>query len=1310
MVQKELKLKVAEAVQDDVNKGIVRIDTTFMHEIGVRPGDFVEIEGGRLTVGIADRAYPGDIGLNIIRMDGIVRRNAKTGIGEVVRVMKADVKEAKKVIVAPARKGIMIRANPEVFKQGLLGRALVKGDIVALGGSTRRRTTLSQSPFEDIFRMLDEDIMGFGFGDIKFIVVDTLPKAAVIVTDLTEVVFNPEAAEAVEEQRLDITYEDIGGLQEEIKKIREMVELPLKHPEIFERLGIEAPKGVLLHGPPGTGKTLVAKAVANETNSHFIVINGPEIMSKFYGQSLPADEKVTVLVNNEIKRLPIGEIVDGNMTDLKVVCFDENGKVCISKVTGLIKHPLKSKILKVKTRSGREIKVTDYHSLFTLTKNGIESIQTSALRLGESYVAVPKKLPFSPSPLYKLNLLEKLTENDYGLRVRNVQQHVKQAILRIGREETAKTLGVTNKYLYDVLGRNVGIRASAFLRLMQRARIDVRPEFVQLYTKGKPIPAELILSEDFCTFLGIWMAEGSYFAGGVRISIHRKEEKVMADLCAKLFGNLTIYRKPESQGSDILICSTALKVLMKDILGFKSGARNKEVPDLIYNLPKTQLEAFLRGFTTGDGSLNTATPAPMVEIATESPKLADDLVYLFLMFGIVVKIYGRKNRPQKRLCFADTKNLDLFRQIGFLDSERNSKIFAYLNGRQISRRDKIPLSSLDTATASSSYLKSWEGLTSIGVEALQKQIAVAPQLKAVLGGDIYWDKVVEVTELAEKPEYVYDISVEPCQNFIAGFGGIFAHNSEQNLRKKFEDAEKNAPAIVFIDEIDAIATKREEVHGEVERRVVAQLLALMDGLKSRGKVVVIAATNVPNLLDPALRRPGRFDREIEIGVPSKEGRLDILKIHTRNMPIGKKVGKDKYELLEPKEKENMLRELAKITHGFVGADVAMLAKEAAMVVLRRVLPDLRLDEEEEPIPKEILERMQVTKNDFREALRVVRPSAMREVLIEVPNVKWEDIGGLEAMKQELIEAVEWPIKNPEAFRRLGVKPPKGLLLYGAPGTGKTMLAKAVATESEANFILVNGPELLSKWVGESEKAVREVFKKARQTSPSIIFFDEIDSLAPKRGIGSDTNVTERVVNQLLTEMDGLEDMYDIVVLGATNRPDMVDPGLLRPGRFDRMVLTPVPDEKSRLEIFRVHTKGMPIDYESLPKDYKPSTDANILSKMAADEAVSEKDFKKKDKNNLKNLSDTDKFLSYLAEKTEGYVGADIEAVCREAAIFALRQNFNAKSVEEKHFLEALSKVKPSVTKEVEEAYEQVRETFATARAKQLKEEKPSYMG
>lgn len=754
----DVKLKVAEAIQDDVNKGIVRVDSSFMREIDVRPGDIVEIEGTRKTVAIVDRAYPGDIGLNIIRMDGLARKNARTSIGELIMVRKAKVEPAKKVVIAPAREGIVVRASANIFKQGLLGRAMTKGDIISLGGTRRRRTAMSQSPFfDEVFNMMEESMMAYGFGDLKFVVAETNPKIPVIITEQTEVVLNPEAVEVKEEALPGVTYEDIGGLEDEIKKVREMIELPLKHPEIFERLGVEPPKGVLLHGPPGTGKTLLAKAVANETNAHFILINGPEIMSKYYGQS------------------------------------------------------------------------------------------------------------------------------------------------------------------------------------------------------------------------------------------------------------------------------------------------------------------------------------------------------------------------------------------------------------------------------------------------------------------------------------------------------------EENLRKKFEEAEKNAPAIVFIDEIDAIATKREETKGEVERRVVAQLLALMDGLKSRGKVVVIAATNVPNILDPALRRPGRFDRELEIGVPNKNGRLNVLKIHTRNMPLDKDVN---------------LKEFAAVTHGFVGADLASLAKEAAMIVLRRVLPDLKYSKDE-PLPKEILEKLVVDKKDFREALKVVRPSALREVLVEVPNVKWGDVGGLDIVKQELKEAVEWPLKNPDAFKRLGVRPPKGILLYGAPGTGKTMLAKAVATESQANFISIKGPELLSKWVGESEKAVREVFKKARQTAPTIIFFDEIDSLAPRRGMSSDSNVTERVVNQILTEIDGLEGMNDIVIIGATNRPDMLDTALLRPGRFDRIILTHVPDFASRLEVFKVHTKNMP-------------------------------------------LKDVD--IEDLAERTEGYVGADIEAVCREAAILALRENISAKLVTMPHFEEALKKVPHSVTKDVEKMYEDLRERFRGARAKEMKQELPIYFG
>ncbi|MBU0666297.1 MAG: CDC48 family AAA ATPase [Nanoarchaeota archaeon] len=842
-----MKLKVAEAIQDDVNKGIVRIDSSFMRELDVRPGNIVEIQGEIKTVAIVDRALPGDIGLNIIRMDGLTRRNGKTTIGEYVKVRKADVKEAKKITIAPANKGMYItKANPEIFKQGLLGRAVVKGDIVSLGGTRRRRSTMSGNPFfDDMFSVLDDTMGGFGL-DLKFIIVDCQPKQAVLITEHTHLTYNPEAVELKEGSIFDVTYEDVGGLEDEVKKVREMIELPLKHPEVFERLGIEPPKGVLLHGSPGTGKTLLAKAVANETNANFILINGPEIMSKYYGQS------------------------------------------------------------------------------------------------------------------------------------------------------------------------------------------------------------------------------------------------------------------------------------------------------------------------------------------------------------------------------------------------------------------------------------------------------------------------------------------------------------EENLRKKFEDAEKNAPSIIFIDEIDAIASKREESKGEVERRVVAQLLALMDGLKSRGKVVVIAASNIPNSLDPALRRHGRFDREIEIGVPQKEGRLEILKIHTRNMPIkpdfdlktallkikhrifvlkrdvkeliakqnGERYdahinnknseveileatlgkleklsqkmfvevmsGKQKDVLSDSEESkvhnlllEDLLTSIASVTHGFVGADLAALAKEAAMIVLRRVLPDLNLEEDKE-IPRELLDKLRLTAEDFKQALKVVRPSAMREVLIESPNVKWTHIGGLEEAKQELIEAIDWPLKYAESFTRLGVKPPKGVLLYGAPGTGKTLLAKAIATESEANFILIKGPELLSKWVGESEKAVREIFKKARQTSPTIIFFDEIDSIAPKRSESSDSRVTERVVNQLLTEMDGLQELEDVVIIAATNRPDMLDTALLRSGRFDRIILINSPDKKSRQAIFEVHTKGMPL-----------AKDVNIKK---------------------------------LVDMTEGYVGADIESICREAAMLSLRVDLKSKEIQLKFFEDAIKKVRPSVTKEISEEYEKLQDRFSSAKAREMTDEKPSYYG
>ncbi|MCQ2972720.1 MAG: CDC48 family AAA ATPase [archaeon] len=464
------------------------------------------------------------------------------------------------------------------------------------------------------------------------------------------------------------------------------------------------------------------------------------------------------------------------------------------------------------------------------------------------------------------------------------------------------------------------------------------------------------------------------------------------------------------------------------------------------------------------------------------------------------------------------------------------------------------------------------------------------------------------------------VASESDAHFIAINGpeimSKYVGGSEENLREFFEEAEENAPSIIFIDELDAIAPKREETNGEVERRTVAQLLTLMDGLKSRGQVVVIGATNRPDSLDQALRRPGRFDREIEIGVPDTEERQQILEIHTRNMPIAEDVD---------------LSKIATSTHGFVGADLESLCKEAAMRVVRRIIPEIKNDEE---IPEEVLKKIIVDNNDFKQALKEIQPSALREVLVQVPNVKWEDVGGLDDAKQELKEAVEWPLKHPDKFKKFGVRPPKGTLLYGSPGTGKTLLAKAVASESEANFISVKGPELLSKWVGDSEKGVREVFRKAKQTAPTVIFFDEIDSIASSResDIG-DSGVTKRVVNQLLTELDGIEELEDVTIIAATNRPDNIDPGLMRPGRFDRHIKVDTPDKKGRLEIFKVHTSNMPL-----------TKDVN---------------------------------LEKLAKKTENYVGADIESVCREAAMLTLRDNIDATEVTMEYFEKAMEKVKPT---------------------------------
>jgi len=497
---------------------------------------------------------------------------------------------------------------------------------------------------------------------------------------------------------------------------------------------------------------------------------------------------------------------------------------------------------------------------------------------------------------------------------------------------------------------------------------------------------------------------------------------------------------------------------------------------------------------------------------------------------------------------------------------------------------------------------------------LFKQLGIDPPRGVLLQGPPGCGKTLLAKAVANESD-AYFISIGGPEVHSKFYG-----ESEARLREVFDLAERNTPSIIFIDELDAIAPKREDVYGEVEKRVVAQLLALLDGMKERGRVIVMGATNRVNAIDPALRRPGRFDREIEIGMPDRDGRLEILQIHTRGMPLAGDID---------------LGALANITHGFSGADIAALCREAAIKALRRFLP--RVDMEQEVVHAEVLKDLKVTQGDFEGALREVEPSALREVIIEVPDVRWSDIGGLENAKQELKEAVEWPLKYPEAFEYLGIRRIKGILLYGPPGCGKTLLARAVANESEANFISVKGPELLSKWVGESEKGIREIFRKARQAAPAIIFFDEIDAIAARRDVThGDSHVTERVLSQLLTELDGLEALKGVIVLAATNRVDILDPALLRPGRLDRLILVPTPDEKARLDILKVRTRGMPL---------APDID-----------------------------------LHYLATVTKDYSGSDLEAVCREAGMLTLREAITASAdiksirVSWRHFEQALEKV------------------------------------
>lgn len=1224
--KKEFKLKVGELTsRDEYGKGIARIDSKVMKKLGIKEGDVVEIEGNNKTGVIAVRPYPNDIGLEIIRIDGLVRRNAGTGIGDMVKVRKIDVKEARKVVLAPAEEGIILRMDPGMLKRKFYMRPMTRGDIVVPSSVVNRGNSFD-SLFDEVFRNFGMELgtpfSGLGT-ETKLIVVKTIPEGIVRIGETTEIEVRTKAVK-VEERRIpSVTYEDIGGLHEEVKKIREMIEYPMRHPELFERLGVEPPKGVLLHGPPGTGKTLLAKAVANEAGANFSVINGPEVMCVAPDTPILTGEGIKTAQEIYEYAEKNGELVEENgnrktftIKPIRVKSLNKNLKIEDDEIIEITRLEDKES-LTVETEEGTKVTVSK-NQPFAVLKDG-ELIWKRADELKENdYIVSVERI--RTKGLNKVDLLKGLNPQYTTVKLENGE---------------VKKLKELNKEQYKLVKE---IKFSTIKSNEKRANWIKLP----------------VIDKDFMKFLGLIFADGHLAKRKDALYIASENEEMKKRLVRDIFSAFGLNGgSVEVRKDRIGIYSRALIEILENAFEVPCGNKAKTIrfPSYLFNLDEDMVGSFISGYFEGDGTISYNGKYPTPRFYSKSLGFLKDLQsVLQIKFGVPARVsdwktkYGNlfalqiRGNDERRKFMEIVKDSYKIKDYSLANKPLGENVIPGISKLLRNSKKKLGISYGKDIKESSiePYISGRKLVTKRKAKEILSLLSKFGEteelrkIRRIIESDVRFTKVKKIKRGGSK--VFYDLGVKKNSNFLGGQPFIPLHNSkwygqsEENLRKIFEEAEKNAPSIIFIDEIDSIAPKREEARGEVERRVVSQLLTLMDGLKGRGKVIVIAATNRPNDLDPALRRPGRFDRELVIGVPNKQGRKEILEIHTRNMPL---------------EKDVSLEELAERTHGFVGADLEALAKEAAMHVLRRVIPEMSKLDESETIPEEILRKLKVKKEDFDYALKIVQPSAMREVLVEIPNVKWEDVGGLKEVKERLKESVEWPLKYPKSFEKLGIKPPKGILLYGPPGTGKTLLARAVASESNANFISVKGAELLSKWVGESEKHIREVFKRAKQVAPAIIFFDEIDALTRVRGASADTDVTSRVVSQLLSEISGLEELHDVVVIAATNRPDIIDPALLRPGRFDRQILVPEPDEKSREKIFEIHTRKMPLKGVDIKK---------------------------------------------LAKMTDTYSGADIEAVCREAALNAMRENKKAAYVTMKHFKEALKEIGPSLSRELIEYY------------------------
>ncbi len=1009
---RQLTLRVDEPDPSHVGRNIITLDRKTKEELGVTSGDIIEIQGTQRTAAVIWPARLEDEGRGIIRMDNLIRRNAGVGLNDKVIVKKAEFAEAKRVVLAPIQEVRIIASGYDrILKKNFIGRPLNKGDQVLIS------------------------VFGSGF---IYQVIDTNPRGIVKVTDFTQFVLKEEPVKDGLSGIPRISYEDIGGMDGQVQKVREMIELPMKHPEIFRRLGIDPPKGVLLYGPPGTGKTLLAKAVANETQAHFISISSPSIMCVEGSTQILTNPKGfesaeemfsaalqggTLINDGKLKIVELKE-------PLSVYSLNNDLKIEKGKVTHLTK--LRAKTYRVKTGLGDEVVVSSNQPFAMLDSfSNIMWKTASELRPGDR-IAIASALPEGRS-------------HEFGDYLSGFPDAT--SIKTQGGVKKLSELPKDEKVLGVKIDHREWSRAENFVSLPQKTSPELMRILGSMYSEGN-------ITED-----------GLHFSNNDPVLLNE-----FAQLCKSVFGV-----EPKVKNNRVHCYSRTLRHFFSEVLGSPVGRKgNYSLPKWIFSLPKSEIASFIRGFWEGDGTTSKGVGGyPTIRIYSITRTVLEQLSVLGKKLGLIAEIKPWKTKLSDMwtLTYVGNRSREIFAEMIESNTKKYSIVSKWYAGRKkkgddLSIPDISPLLKKIKLEKNLVYGKSLpEGPTEryisgrdpLTVRKLQEIYSLFGSndkpLEILVGAELRWSKVTNVIQEGEKE--LFDLTVEPFNNFLAGHSLMVLHNSkfvgeaEERIREVFKEAEKNAPSIIFFDEIDAIAPKRDEVVGEVERRVVAQILSAMDGMEARGQVIVIGATNRINSIDEALRRPGRFDREMEIGVPSKGGRLEIFHIHTRGMPLAK-VDLDYF---------------AGITHGFVGADIQALAKEAAMKALRRYLPKINL--EEEIIPQEVLEALEVTKDDFTEALKDVQPSALREIAIEVPNVKWEDIGGLDALKAELKQAIEWPLKHPEAFQKMGIRPPKGVLLYGPPGCGKTAIAKAIATESEANFISIKGPQLISMWVGES---------------------------------------------------------------------------------------------------------------------------------------------------------------------------------------------------------------------------------------------------